>query len=117
MEFKKYDTGKLCWNYFPWEAAAAVLKVMTFGSDKYGWNNWRLAKPQDHNRIWSAALRHMLAHLAGVKADPETGFPPLWHAACCLMFLCELTMPPQEEAEVSKEQQTLLPFKEAATWS
>ena len=29
-------------------------------------------------------MRHLWAGWRGEKADPETGYPHLWHASCCI---------------------------------
>lgn len=89
-EFTKDDFGKLRWDKFAWHGAEAVLRVMTHGAEKYGWDNWRNAGAEDLSRMKAAAIRHLKADLTGERLDPESGYPHLFHAACNLLFLCEL---------------------------
>ena len=89
-EFTKHDSGKLQWSRFCWAAAAKVMRVMHYGADKYGWDNWRKAEtPKDRRRYLDAAYRHMIDYADGEVLDLESGNPHLWHAACSLMFYLE----------------------------
>jgi hypothetical protein len=57
-EGKKYDSGKAKMHLLPPKALLEVAKVLTFGADKYGEENWRdVADAQ--NRYASASLRHL----------------------------------------------------------
>ena len=85
MSGVKHDSGKLPWALVPWDAVRSIVKVLEFGAQKYGAFNW--AKGMDWDRLFSATLRHLTAWWEGEKADPETGFSHLWHAATCLLFL------------------------------
>lgn len=62
-----------------------VSKVLAFGANKYAPRNWE--KGIKFTRVYAAALRHALAHRAGVEFDEETGLPHLAHFACCVLFL------------------------------
>lgn len=58
-----------------------------YGLTKYpDAENWRTTDPSDH---FSAALRHIFAHLAGEENDPESGVSHLGHACANLMFEME----------------------------
>ena len=81
----KHDKGKLRWDKFHWEAAEAMLLVTHAGAGKYEWDNWR--KGMKWSRMWSAALRHLLAFRAGQDKDKEFGLLHLAHAAWCVMTL------------------------------
>lgn len=81
----KYDQGKLPWHLYPWDAAEDVVKVLDFGAKKYAPRNWEAG--MDWSRVYSAAMRHLIAWWGGENLDPETGLPHLAHAMCCLMFL------------------------------
>jgi len=37
---KKSDGGKLDWTLIPWNTLIPVVKVLMFGADKYGRENW-----------------------------------------------------------------------------
>ena len=88
--FKKNDTGKLRWTKFAWVGAAKVLRVMHYGAEKYGWDNWRKATTTlDRERYLDAAIRHLVAFVNGEVHDRDSGNPHLWHAACSLLFYLE----------------------------
>lgn len=82
----KHDAGKPDWSLLPWDALGPVVEVMMFGARKYGPDNWRDV-PDAGRRYWSAAQRHLVAHLQGEPTDEESGLPHLAHAACCVLFL------------------------------
>lgn len=84
-EGRKDDSGKARHDLIPPELPEAVSAVLTFGATKYGERNWE--KGMTWGRPYAALMRHMLAWWRGEKADPETGFSHLWHAACCIAFL------------------------------
>lgn len=85
LEGRKDDRGKDPWNLLPWDAVRAAVQVMAFGARKYGDRNWE--RGMAYSRLYSAAMRHMIAWWEGEKADPETGYSHLSHAACCILFL------------------------------
>ena len=85
MDAKKYDTDKTQWMLLPWQEVEEIVKVLQFGADKYGKDNWK------GGMIWSrycaAALRHILAWWMGEQRDDESGYHHLAHACACLIFL------------------------------
>jgi hypothetical protein len=90
--FKKFDSGKPVLS-FPLgmrKALEAVAKVMSFGAEKYGKDNWRLAKGSDIDRYKEAALRHLVADCSGESVDPDSGNLHLEHALTSLMMYIEL---------------------------
>ena len=90
-EGKKYDSGKAKMHLLPPKALLEVARVLTFGADKYGEENWRdVADAQ--NRYASASLRHLFSHLDKEELDEETNLSHLAHAICCLMFKLELEL-------------------------
>ncbi len=82
----KDDTGKLRWDLLPVEPLEDLVEVITYGSQKYGPNNWQ-AVPNGKDRYYAAAMRHIMAWRAGDKRDEESGLLHLSHAMCCLVFL------------------------------
>ena len=84
-EGRKDDGGKAPHHLIAPEMPDALAQVLAFGAAKYAARNWE--KGMDWSRPFSALMRHMWAWWRGEKADPETGFSHLWHAACCVMFL------------------------------
>lgn len=82
----KYDSGKPRWGLLPYEELEDVVKVLTFGSQKYADDNWKKV-PDAQNRYFDAAMRHLIAWKKGEREDQETGISHLAHATCCLLFL------------------------------
>lgn len=83
----KFDAGKPQLSMIPTSALHEVARVMTFGAEKYGRNNWRAG--MDWTRLIDASLRHITAFNEGQNLDEETGLQHLAHAVCCLNFLIE----------------------------
>ena len=85
----KHDTGKPLMGAIPPNALLAVAKVLTFGAEKYGRDNWRQVESAE-TRYLDAALRHINAYQRGESVDPESGESHLAHAVCSLMFMLEM---------------------------
>ena len=85
----KHDSGKPLMGAVPPNALLAVARVLTFGAEKYGRDNWRQVANAE-TRYLDAALRHINAYQRGEAADPESGESHLAHAVCSLMFMLEL---------------------------
>lgn len=85
----KHDSGKPLMGAVPPNALLAVAKVLTFGAEKYGRDNWRQVESAE-TRYLDAALRHINAYQRGEAADPESGESHLAHAVCSLMFMLEM---------------------------
>lgn len=85
----KHDSGKPLMGAVPPNALLAVAKVLTFGAEKYGRDNWRQVENAE-TRYLDAAMRHINAYQRGELADPESGESHLAHALCSLMFMLEL---------------------------
>lgn len=84
-EGRKDDSGKSPYELIAPELLESTAQVLQFGAVKYDARNWE--KGMRWGRVFGAAMRHMWAWWRGEKADPETGFSHLAHAACCVMFL------------------------------
>lgn len=85
---RKFDGGKLRYGLIPPLAQAEMVKVLTFGAEKYEPDNWKYV-PDSLNRYFDAMERHIWAYKMGEKIDPESGIHHLAHAMCCLSFLYE----------------------------
>lgn len=81
----KYDCGKDPWHLLPIEEVEDIVKVLAYGAEKYGPNNWQNVEPAE--RYYAAAIRHLVAWRKGELVDPESGLAHLAHAACSLLFL------------------------------
>ena len=82
----KYDTGKLRWDLLQYDCIEDIVKILTFGAEKYGPNNWQGVEPFE-DRYFAALMRHLVAYRNGEKIDPESGLSHLAHAGCNIMFL------------------------------
>ena len=83
---KKYDTGKLRWSLLPIKPVEEIVKVLMFGANKYGDNNWQGLEGAKE-RYYDAMLRHIMAWKEGEVSDSESNLSHLAHAGCCLLFL------------------------------
>lgn len=84
----KFDSGKPQYSLIPPNALEDVVKVLTFGAQKYSRDNWK-SVPDANNRYFDAAMRHLWAYKKGDPLDEETGCKHLSHAICCLLFMSE----------------------------
>jgi len=82
----KYDVGKLRWDLLPFEIIQEVVKVLTYGAQKYEDDNWKKVK-NARRRYFAACCRHIVDWWLGEEKDPETGCHHLAHAICDLIFL------------------------------
>ena len=83
----KNDDSKVRLDLLSTKAMVEMAKVMTFGANKYGTQNWR--KGLAWSRVYAAIQRHLTAWNDGETEDPETGINHLAHAGCGIMFLLE----------------------------
>ena len=100
MDGIKHDSKKPKMNLLPPKAIVEVAKVLTFGAQKYGPENWKELEDLQ-NRYTAGALRHIFAHMDGEKLDPETGLSHMAHALCCLLFKLEIEL---ENAKIEEEE-------------
>lgn len=83
----KYDQGKQRWDLLPFLALSEVVKVYTYGANKYADNNWRAG--MRWGRCIGALFRHTTAWIMGERLDKESGLHHLAHATFCLLSLIE----------------------------
>tara|TARA_A100001515_G_scaffold141870_1_gene139526 strand:+ start:132 stop:449 length:318 start_codon:yes stop_codon:yes gene_type:complete len=84
----KYDAGKPEYGLIPAHALEEVVKVLTFGANKYDRENWRKLEHLQR-RYFDAAQRHMWATKRNEIADPESGRHHIAHSIVCLLFYLE----------------------------
>ena len=72
--------GKLMWELLPLTDLEDVVKVYTFGAEKYAPNSWR-GLEDGFKRYRAALLRHMVSFENGEEFDKESGLPALAHMA------------------------------------
>ena len=88
---EKHDAGKPAMHLIPANIEVEVSRVLQFGAEKYGPENWRLV-PDLRTRYMGAAMRHVNAMRQGYVLDEESGLHHAAHAICCLMFIGETEM-------------------------
>lgn len=99
-EGRKDDDGKIDYTLLLQDlhrALDSVIKVLQFGANKYGRNNYNKVSSERYDR---ACLRHIIEHLKGNLLDEDTNEPHLSHAVCCLLFLIERELKDKEGADV-----------------
>ena len=75
----RYD-GKPRWELLPLPDLEDVVKVYTFGAQKYTPNSWR-GLPDGMQRYKAALLRHLVSFENGEEFDKESQLPALAHMA------------------------------------
>ncbi len=88
MSGTKHDSGKPRLDLIPPHMEAEVGRVLAFGAEKYGAENWRQLDNL-RSRYIAAAKRHINEIQRGSMLDAESGLSHAAHAVCCLMFLGE----------------------------
>lgn len=88
MKGRKDDSDKVRYDLLPALALDEIAKVLTYGANRYGAENWRLVE-HGRRRYFAAASRHLWAWWRGERNDPDSGLHHLAHAACCVMFLLD----------------------------
>ena len=71
------------------QAAYAVGELYAIGAKKYAKRNWE--QGIDWGVVWSAAFRHLLAHIIGEKNDPVDGQLHLTSVCCNIIALLHYT--------------------------
>lgn len=99
---RKFDQDKARLELLPPLALIEVAKVLTEGAKKYEVNNWKYV-PDLQNRYTGAALRHILAEMAGEDIDSDFNLPHMAHAICCLMFKLEDYLEKRNEGQRPRE--------------
>ena len=82
----KADREKPRWDLLPPGPVSDIVSVLSYGAEKYRPNGWQTV-PGARRRYLAALLRHLFAHMAGEKVDPESGLTHLSHVACNVVFL------------------------------
>jgi len=91
---RKYDSEKLRWYLLPWDALEEVVRVLTYGAQKYAPNNWKKVEPF-YDRYSAALMRHFKADQVGEICDEESGLHHMAQVACNALFLLWFSL--QEE--------------------
>ena len=81
----RYNEGKRQWSLVDFDSFEDMVKVLTFGMEKYDKFNWKKGLPV--TEICESMLRHIFAYLQGEDVDPESGINHIGHIQCNAMFL------------------------------
>lgn len=84
--FRKDDSGKPEFEMLPLGLFSGVNKILQYGADKYGIENWK-KDGFKLSRAYNALLRHMISFWEGEDFDKESGLSHLDHAMCNLIFM------------------------------
>ena len=82
---KKYDNNKPSIGLVDPDFLTGLAKVLDFGAEKYGLNNWR--NGIHVSRIISACYRHLGEINKRHDVDSESNLPAVYHLASEVMFL------------------------------
>lgn len=96
---RKFDHGKPRYDLLPPKALAMVVRVLTYGANKYEPNNWKHVRGARW-RYFRAVMTHLWQWWMGELIDGESGLPHLAHAACNILFLLGFQM---EDAEITED--------------
>ena len=86
MTGKKNDQNKIRFDLVDSKQIEKIAEILTFGSKKYGDNNWQKVEPFK-SRYFAALQRHLSLYNQGEKFDSESQLTHLAHAATCIHFL------------------------------
>lgn len=76
---------ELRWDLLPFGPLERLVKILTFGAEKYEPNNWQKV---DSERYFNALIRHLVADFIHKEnADEESGLLHSSHANCNATFL------------------------------
>ena len=92
------DAGKSRVDLIPILATEELGRVMGYGAEKYGVNNWtQHAGRWAWTQLTASALRHIYVWMRGEDNDPESGLNHLAHALANLAMLLDLVLLKQGE--------------------
>jgi hypothetical protein len=84
----RYNKGKLRYDLVPPDAIHEIVKVYTFGAEKYAPRNWEKGMPW--MEVLACLKRHIAAWEMGNKIDDESKLPHLalacWNAIALLTY-------------------------------
>jgi hypothetical protein len=83
----KHDAGKIDWSILPIGASKEIIKVFSFGEQKYARGNYLNGGGLKYSRVINSLLRHIHSFMEGEDLDPETGLSHLAHAGCNIYML------------------------------
>lgn len=103
QESKKNDRkdGKLRWELLPLETLEEVVRIYTFGAEKYGPNTWQ-GLENGYERYKAALLRHLVSYEKGETHDAESGIHALAHMAWNAIAMLHLALEKERTCKVTE---------------
>ena len=100
QESKKNDRkdGKLRWELLPLQTLEEIVKIYTFGAEKYGPNTWQ-GLENGYERYKAALLRHLVSFEKGEIHDAESGIHALAHMAWNAIAMLHLALEEEKTDE------------------
>jgi len=88
----RFNKGKVRFDLIDAEFEEGVARVLTFGDDKYGAENWKASYNTEHHEefvrgCYASLRRHLHAIRIGEWLDSESGLPHIDHVSCNVMFI------------------------------
>lgn len=85
----KFDLGKPMWDLLPFAEIEDVVKVLTYGANKYKKDGWKTV-PNGLPRYIAATMRHISSYMTGEDNDTESTLSHLSHACTNILFMMYL---------------------------
>lgn len=86
MKRQKENITKEMWYLLPMNCIKEVVKVFTYGAQKYAPNDWK-KETKAHEVDISAAYRHLEKYMSGEKCAKDSGLLHLAHAIADLIIV------------------------------
>ncbi|GHV49835.1 hypothetical protein FACS1894216_00940 [Synergistales bacterium] len=83
----KHDAGKPDYTLITKDFLDGLSRVMMFGAEKYGRDNWRTPPLLSKERLCAAIARHLWAIIDGEDVDAEDGIEHRYHIAANVMMM------------------------------
>ena len=93
----RHNAGKPRWSLVDFDALEPMVRVLEYGAQKYGDNNWKKGlKTQKYAKV---SLRHIFAYLSGEDIDPESGLPQIGFIQSNAKFLWQTEVQKMERPD------------------
>ena len=95
MPGDRFNEGKPKWSLVDFKSLEPMVRVMEFGTEKYGLDNWK--KGLNKKEILESMLRHIFALLDGENIDKESKLPHIGHIQSNALFYAYMERLENEE--------------------
>ena len=80
----RHNQDKTKWSLVDFNSIEGLVKVLEFGVEKYGLDNWKIGL--DPNETLESLMRHTIKLLNGEQLDDETNLNHAYHIMANAMF-------------------------------